>query len=67
MGLYFNLKNKIDCKLLCRKIGEYIEDMKREGIDINTSILSINISNISHTSNELIPKLESKDQEPKES
>ena len=41
--------------------------MKREGIDINTSILSINISNISHTSNELIPKLESKDQEPKES
>lgn len=67
MGLYINLDKPIDCKILCKKIGEYIQGYKKSSGKDKDLLLSINISNISHTSIEHIQTIEDKSQEPKDS
>jgi hypothetical protein len=60
-SLYININGPIDCKLLCSKIGGYIDNYNKNfGIN-KDRILEISIKEITHTTNEHIKKLEKND------
>jgi hypothetical protein len=60
-SLYINLNGPIDCKLLCNKIGRFIDNYNKNfGIN-KDRILEISIKDIAHTTNEHIKKIEKND------
>lgn len=58
MGLYYKLDKSIDCNRLCKEIGKYVEEFRKNNGEISDKVLSISISSIIHNSTEHIPKLE---------
>jgi len=59
--LYINLDTTIDCKLLCRKIGKFIDNYNKKFDKVKGQTLVISIKNPTHTTNEHIKKLEKND------
>jgi hypothetical protein len=62
MQLYYSLSKRIDCQKLCVDVGKFVEKFRRENTDKNysTSILTISINPITHTTNNHMPRIESK-------
>jgi hypothetical protein len=62
MQLYYSLSKRIDCQKLCMDVANFVEKFRRENTDknVNTSILTISINPITHTTNNHMPRIESK-------
>ena len=59
--LYVNLNGPIDCRLLCKKIGRFVDNYNKKFGLSRDRILVLSIKDITHTTtNENIQKLEKK-------
>ena len=54
--LYINLNGTIDCKLLCNKIGRFIDNYNKKFGIKNDRTLVLSIKNTTHTTTTLIKK-----------
>jgi len=58
--LYINLDTTIDCRLLCSKIGKFVDNYNKKFDKVKGQTLVISIKNPTHTISIENPKIEQK-------
>ena len=58
--LYINLDTTIDCRLLCSKVGKFVDNYNKKFDKVEGQTLVISIKNPTHTISIENPKIEQK-------